>query len=61
MVAALQKKGITDKVVLEAMNTVPRHLFIGTALESRAYDDVALMIDCDQTISHPSTVAMQTQ
>lgn len=61
MVAALQKKGITDKAVLEAMNTVPRHLFIGTALESRAYDDVALMIDCEQTISHPSTVAMQTQ
>lgn len=61
MVETLRKKGITDEAVLAAMNEVPRHLFIGAALESRAYEDVALKIDCEQTISHPSTVAMQSQ
>lgn len=61
MVDDLRQKGITDEAVLRAMAAVPRHLFIGTALESRAYEDVALKIDCEQTISHPSTVAMQTQ
>ena len=61
MVDKLRAGGITDESVLRAMNEVPRHWFIGTALESRAYDDMALMIDCEQTISHPSTVAMQSQ
>ena len=61
MVEGLRQKGITDEAVLQAMLAVPRHLFIGTALESRAYEDVALKIDCEQTISHPSTVAMQSQ
>lgn len=61
MVDALRDKGITDESVLRAMNEVPRHWFLGTALESKAYEDVALKIDCEQTISHPSTVAMQSQ
>lgn len=61
MVERLQQKGITDRLVLQAMLKVPRHLFIGAALESRAYEDVALKIDCEQTISHPSTVAFQSQ
>ena len=61
MCDALRQKGIADEAVLKAMNEVPRHLFIGAALESRAYEDVALKIDCEQTISHPSTVAMQSQ
>jgi protein-L-isoaspartate(D-aspartate) O-methyltransferase len=61
MCATLRQKGITDERVLAALSEVPRHLFIGAALESRAYEDVALKIDCEQTISHPSTVAMQSQ
>lgn len=61
MVDALRAKGITDEAVLAAMNDVPRHWFLDSALDAYAYDDRALPIDCQQTISHPSTVAMQSQ
>lgn len=61
MVQALRAKGITDENVLRAMNEVPRHFFMDSALDNHAYDDRALPINCDQTISHPSTVAFQSQ
>lgn len=61
MVDGLRQKGIVDEAVLAAMNEVPRHFFIDSALDAYAYEDRALQIDCDQTISHPSTVAMQSQ
>ena len=61
MVDKLRAGGISDEAVLQAMNEVPRHFFLGSALDSLAYADQALKIGCDQTISHPSTVAMQSQ
>ncbi len=61
MVEGLRKKGIDDSAVLHAMEEVPRHWFIDSALDAFAYEDRALKISCDQTISHPSTVAMQSQ
>ena len=61
MVEAMKAKGIVDSAVLDAMLTVPRHWFLDSALDSLAYEDRALKIGCDQTISHPSTVAMQSQ
>lgn len=61
MVDKLRAGGITDEAVLQAMNDVPRHFFIDSALDSLAYEDQALKIGCGQTISHPSTVAMQSQ
>ena len=61
MCESLREKGITDELVLKAMNEVPRHWFIDTALDAHAYEDRALRIGCEQTISHPSTVAMQSQ
>ena len=61
MVEALRAKGIDDTAVLRAMEEVPRHWFIDSALDTFAYEDRALKINCDQTISHPSTVAMQSQ
>ena len=61
MVENLRRDGITDEAVLKAMNEVPRHFFLDSALDSLAYADQALKIGCDQTISHPSTVAMQSQ
>ena len=61
MVDKLRAGGITDEAVLRAMNDVPRHFFIDSALDSLAYEDQALKIGCGQTISHPSTVAMQSQ
>lgn len=53
--------GISDKKVLEAINNVPRHLFIESMFEDFAYEDRAFPIDAHQTISHPSTVAEQTE
>lgn len=57
MVARLREYGIADTVVLEAMREVPRHLFVDEALASRAYEDSALPIGYEQTISQPITVA----
>ncbi|MCG2792936.1 MAG: protein-L-isoaspartate(D-aspartate) O-methyltransferase [Weeksellaceae bacterium] len=56
-----QKMGITDSFVLAAMNEVPRHLFIESVFEDYAYEDRAFPIAAKQTISHPSTVAEQTE
>ncbi|MBR1769019.1 MAG: protein-L-isoaspartate(D-aspartate) O-methyltransferase [Bacteroidales bacterium] len=61
MVEELMAKGITDERVLEAMNTVPRHFFLDSSFADIAYEDRALQILCLQTISHPFTVAFQTQ
>ena len=61
MVDTLRANGISDETVLRAMNDVPRHFFLDSALDSHAYEDRALKIGCEQTISHPSTVAMQSQ
>ncbi|MFT3756776.1 MAG: protein-L-isoaspartate(D-aspartate) O-methyltransferase [Pseudoxanthomonas sp.] len=53
--------GITNEVVLNAIRTVPRHLFIDEALASRAYEDTALPIGHGQTISQPWVVARMTE
>ncbi len=57
MVARLREQGIRDEVVLAAMGAVPRHLFVEEALASRAYEDTALPIGFEQTISQPFVVA----
>lgn len=57
MVDRLREQGIRDDLVLAAMGAVPRHLFVDQALESRAYEDVALPIGFGQTISSPYVVA----
>ena len=56
-----QRIGITDQNVLSAMNEVPRHLFIESIFEDFAYEDRAFPILAHQTISHPSTVAEQSE
>jgi protein-L-isoaspartate(D-aspartate) O-methyltransferase len=53
--------GIRDQKVLEAMRTVPRHIFVAEALRGRAYDDNALPINFNQTISQPFIVARMTE
>lgn len=55
------KIGISDINVLKAMNEVPRHLFLESIFEDFAYQDRAFPILAQQTISHPSTVAEQTE
>ena len=57
----LRKKGITDETVLAAMNNIPRHFFLDTALDNIAYENRAIDIGDEQTISHPYTVAYQSQ
>lgn len=57
----VQKKGISDRRVLQAIESIPRHLFVDSALENRAYEDSALPIGSGQTISQPYTVAAQTE
>ncbi|MCB1909531.1 MAG: protein-L-isoaspartate(D-aspartate) O-methyltransferase [Rhodocyclaceae bacterium] len=57
MVARLREQGVRDEAVLRAMCAVPRHLFVDEALASRAYEDTALPLMRQQTISQPYVVA----
>ncbi|SEP86197.1 protein-L-isoaspartate(D-aspartate) O-methyltransferase [Nitrosomonas ureae] len=61
MIERLRKQGIADEVVLSAMSTIPRHIFVEEALASRAYEDVALPINYGQTISSPWIVARMSE
>jgi protein-L-isoaspartate(D-aspartate) O-methyltransferase len=56
-----QTAGIADERVLNAIRTVPRHLFVDEALATRAYEDTALPIGHGQTISQPWVVARMTE
>ena len=61
LVTLLKEKGITDKGVLEAIKTIPRHLFLNSSFSDYAYQDKAFPIGAGQTISQPYTVAFQSQ
>ena len=61
LVSRLRDEGITDENVLDAIRSVPRHIFVDEALASRAYEDVSLPIGMGQTISQPFIVALMTQ
>ena len=54
-------KGIAGEVVLEAMIKTPRHVFLESTFHQHAYQDKAFPIAAEQTISHPSTVAWQSE
>ena len=61
LVETLKAKGIENKNVLEAVNAIPRHLFMDSSFIEHAYVDKAFPIAADQTISQPYTVARQTE
>jgi len=61
LVETLVKKGISDKLVLDAIRRIPRHLFMDSGFLDHAYVDKAFPIAADQTISQPYTVARQTE
>lgn len=61
MITRLSEQGIKDSRVLDAMRNVPRHIFMDEALASRAYEDTALPIGYNQTISQPYIVAKMTE
>ncbi len=57
----LEARGITDRRVLDAMRTVPRHEFVPASIRDIAYTDQALAIGHGQTISQPYIVALMCQ
>ena len=61
LVDGIREKGITDEKVLEAIGRVPRHFFLDSAFDEKAYEDRAFPIGEGQTISQPYTVAYQSQ
>jgi protein-L-isoaspartate(D-aspartate) O-methyltransferase len=61
LVSRLREAGIRNPSVLEAIRQIPRHLFVDEALAHRAYEDTALPIGFNQTISQPYTVARMTE
>jgi len=61
LVQSIERKGIADQQVLNAMARVPRHLFLDSSFLEFAYEDKPFPIGSGQTISQPYTVAFQTQ
>ena len=61
LIQELRLKGIKDERVLEAFDAIPRHFFLDLAFTSQAYTNMAFQIGAGQTISHPYTVAFQTE
>lgn len=57
MVERLRAQGLTCRPVIDALATVPRHVFVDAALAAQAYEDTSLPIGHGQTISKPSVVA----
>lgn len=61
LIMQLRRRGIRDTRVLRAIELVPRELFVDPAFAGHAYQDIALPIDCGQTISQPYVVAFMTE
>ncbi len=61
MIKRLEDQGIQNQKLLEIMRDTPRHIFMDEALSSRAYEDTALPIGYNQTISQPYIVAKMTE
>jgi len=61
LVQRLVEQGIKDPSVLDIMRATPRHLFVDEAMAHRAYEDVALPIGYQQTLSQPYVVARMTE
>ena len=61
LILELQNHGIEKADVLKVIEEVDRQLFVEESLRPKAYDNIALPIDCGQTISQPLVVALMTQ
>lgn len=61
LVQRLRERGIDNELLLDVIASTPRHMFVDEALASRAYEDTALPIGFNQTISQPYIVARMTQ
>ena len=60
LIEELREKGISDQRILDAFDAVPRHFFLDNVFAEQAYSNMAFQIGSGQTISHPYTVAFQT-
>ncbi|XSG82692.1 MAG: protein-L-isoaspartate(D-aspartate) O-methyltransferase [Methyloligella sp. ZOD6] len=61
LIMQLRRRGIRDTRVLRAIERVPRDIFVDPAFLKHAYQDIALPIECGQTISQPYVVAFMTE
>ncbi|KAF3978365.1 MAG: protein-L-isoaspartate(D-aspartate) O-methyltransferase [Methylococcales symbiont of Iophon sp. n. MRB-2018] len=61
MIDRLKQQGIKNNNILQVMSNIPRHIFVDEALASRSYEDTALPIGYNQTISQPYIVARMTE
>ena len=61
LVLLLRQEGVTDSRILSAFESVPRELFVDELFKNHAYENVSLPIDCGQTISQPSVIAIMTK
>ncbi len=61
MIDRMQQQGVSDQRVLDIMLDIPRHIFVDEALASRSYEDTALPIGHNQTISQPYIVGRMTE
>ncbi len=61
LVDTIRNKGIIDEKILDAINIIPRHLFLDSSFVEFAYEDKPFPIGSGQTISQPYTVAFQTE
>lgn len=60
LIEELREKGIENQAILNAFDNIPRHFFLDNAFVEQAYSNMAFQIGSGQTISHPYTVAFQT-
>lgn len=60
LIEELAQMGIQDQRILSAFEAIPRHFFLDLAFDEQAYTNMAFQIGSGQTISHPYTVAYQT-
>ncbi|RLD35338.1 MAG: protein-L-isoaspartate O-methyltransferase [Bacteroidetes bacterium] len=61
LVNEIRSKGVKDQRILDAVNKIPRHLFLDSSFLEFAYEDKPFPIGSGQTISQPYTVAFQTE
>ncbi len=61
LIQRLVDQGVSNRAVLDVIRTTPRHLFLDEAMAHRAYEDVALPIGFQQTLSQPYIVARMTE
>ncbi len=61
LIETLKQKGIKNNEVLKIMKKIPRHIFVDEAISNQAYDNTALPIGSNQTISQPLIVAKMTE